>query len=46
MKSTEIKTKHNGKGSMIMVLEFPSLATSYANITIVENGISSAESDM
>jgi hypothetical protein len=39
MKSTEIKTKHNGKGNMIMLLEFPSLATRYANITTVENGV-------
>jgi hypothetical protein len=31
---------------MIMLLEFPSLATSCANITVVENGVSSTESDL
>jgi hypothetical protein len=46
MKSTEIKPKHNGERNMIILLEFPSLATSCANITIVENGVSCAESDL
>jgi hypothetical protein len=41
-KSTEIKTKHNEEGNMIILLEFPSLATSCANITVVENCVSSA----